>query len=454
MRKLAVMLAVIALVTAFAPATAHARSKWNDPQKKLMAKEGAIADAYRKLAERVKGLQIEAETYVRDFVAESDEIDKSVNAFVRFAELGKPRYYEDGICEVDATLKLSTIVTELEKIRNGVYKGGKFKGTVFQKITQHVETDVIEVTGSAALADDRAEAEGGGRRPLPARGGRNAGFWRGVPAKHKLMAKEAAIADCYRKLAERVKGVRIDAQTTVRDFVTESDEINKAVRTNLRWVKLNRPKWLEDGIVEVRGSVKLNYIITTLDQIVEAKYKGDKVKMKRWQQVKQESHNIVVEATGSGTTSWGDKSDDDDGDTDEGDDMAPGKGMVDDDDPVIPAWARQVYTATGKGALADDEELSEARRKIKAERAALVDARRRLLEHIKGLRVDSRTTVSDFATETDEIRTQIDGLIRGSRQEGKPKWSEDGICEVTVVLDLKDLWRILQAQRRLKGARR
>jgi len=448
MRRIAIFMAALALAALLGAGEARAQGKWTDNQKKLMAKEAAIADAYRKLAEQVKGLQIDAQTYVRDFVAQSDEINKSVSAFIRFAKVGQPKYYDDGICEVEASLTLETVITELEKICNGVYKGDKFKGEMFQKIHQYVKTDLITAKGNSAIATAEDEGAGaaagaGGKAPLPARGGRNRGFWAKVPAKYKLMAKEAATADCYRKIAEQIKGVRIDATTYVRDFVAESDEINKAVSANLRWVKLDEPKWLEDGIVEVHGSVKLEYIITTLDEIVRAKFKGDKVKIDKWQQINQEVKSQLIEATGSGTTSYGQKEG-------EGEVAEPtDKGMVDEGE-VIPAWARERYTAVGKGAMAADENLSEARRKMKAERAALVDGQRKLLEYIKGLRVSSRTTVNDFATENDEIRTQIDGVIRGSRQEGEPKWSEDGICEVKVVLDLSELWKILQAQAKLK----
>ncbi|MCH7925737.1 MAG: lipoprotein required for motility, partial [Planctomycetes bacterium] len=39
-------------------------------------------------------------------------------------------------------------------------------------------------------------------------------------AQNKLLAKRAAEADCYRKLAETVYGVKLNSNTYVRDFVT------------------------------------------------------------------------------------------------------------------------------------------------------------------------------------------------------------------------------------------
>lgn len=434
MKKISVVWMVVALAMMMVPGVVLGQNKWKSPQDKLMAKEAAISDAYRKLAEQVKGLHIEAETYVRDFVTESDEIEKSVDAFIRHAKLGTPRYFADGICEIDAELKLQTIITELEKIVNGKYKGNKFNGTSFQKITQNVKIDVIAVTGSGALREEGAAPAEPGGNPLPAAGGRNAGVWARVPANQKLMAAEAARADCYRKIGEQVVGAQIDARTTVRDFVAESDEIIKSLRANLRFVKLDEPRWLEDGIVEVHGSVNLRQVLTMVEEIVNTKYKDNRAKIDLWQKVTVDVKDYVIEATGSGAAKVAL-------------DPIDGPGVpVDDVDIDIPAWARQVYRATGKAALGTDETKSEAQRKLMAEQGALTDGRRKLLEYVKGLSIDARTTVSDFVTQSDQINAEVSGVITGSRQDGQAKWAEDGICEVNVVLDLKEVWKIVQAR--------
>ena len=49
-------------------------------------------------------------------------------------------------------------------------------------------------------------------------------------AQNKLLAKRAAEADCYRKLAEIVYGLQLSSSTYVRDFVTENDEIRTSGR--------------------------------------------------------------------------------------------------------------------------------------------------------------------------------------------------------------------------------
>ena len=60
-----------------------------DAQNKLLAKRAAEADAYRKLAECIKGLQITSDTYVKDFVTEADIIQTELDTFIRGATLLK-----------------------------------------------------------------------------------------------------------------------------------------------------------------------------------------------------------------------------------------------------------------------------------------------------------------------------------------------------------------------------
>lgn len=71
-----------------------------DAKKKLLSKRAAEADAYRKLAECIKGLEINSTTYVKDFVAESDEIRTSMDDFIRGVRLGEAKWHSDMSCEV------------------------------------------------------------------------------------------------------------------------------------------------------------------------------------------------------------------------------------------------------------------------------------------------------------------------------------------------------------------
>lgn len=74
---------------------------------------------------------------------------------------------------------------------------------------------------------------------------------KGSAAQKRLMARRAAIADGYRQLAELINGVRVDSETVVKDFVTESDTIRTQVSALIKGAKIGDTRYLSDGSVEV-----------------------------------------------------------------------------------------------------------------------------------------------------------------------------------------------------------
>lgn len=85
---------------------------------------------------------------------------------------------------------------------------------------------------------------------------------------------------------------------------------------------------------------------------------------------------------------------------------------------------------------------NEAQRRLMAKRAAKVDALRNLTEIIYGLQIDSRTTVRDFVTQSDLIRSRVSAVIQGA-QEIDYRELPDGTAEVTMEITLGDVEDIL-----------
>lgn len=83
------------------------------------------------------------------------------------------------------------------------------------------------------------------------------------------------------------------------------------------------------------------------------------------------------------------------------------------------------YGGAAKGNMALSRPLSR--------RAAIGDAYRNLLEIIKGVKIDSVTTVENFMVTQDIIRTQIDGVVKGARiHKEKYESQPDGSLLATV----------------------
>lgn len=97
-------------------------------------------------------------------------------------------------------------------------------------------------------------------------------------------------------------------------------------------------------------------------------------------------------------------------------------------------WSTGMISAVGIGAPPANP-ANPAQARAMAERAAQVVAYRNLLESVKGVQVDSQTTVENFMVTSDVIRTQVSGFVQGAMIMDK-KYMSDGSVEVTVGMKL------------------
>jgi hypothetical protein len=97
-------------------------------------------------------------------------------------------------------------------------------------------------------------------------------------------------------------------------------------------------------------------------------------------------------------------------------------------------WTQGLLTAVGIGAP-PERFYGKPQARPMAMRAAQVDAYRKLLEVASGVRVDATTMVKDYAVESDSVRTQVEGIVRGA-QIVKTDYLSDGTVEVTVQMPL------------------
>ncbi len=77
------------------------------------------------------------------------------------------------------------------------------------------------------------------------------------PALARALAGRAATVDAMRNLAQQIQGAHVDAKTTVKDFMTESDNVTLRVNTYIRGARVISKKEMPDGAVEVEMEVEL-----------------------------------------------------------------------------------------------------------------------------------------------------------------------------------------------------
>jgi hypothetical protein len=127
---------------------------------------------------------------------------------------------------------------------------GKVSMTDWTKIIDSKVAEQVGDKGIVNYEEGYIEAVGTGAPPEKYYGKPNA----------RPMALRAAQIDAYRNLLEVTKGVQISSQTTVKDFVTESDVINAQVEGLVKGAKVMNKEYLSDGTVEVTVRMPLNGI--------------------------------------------------------------------------------------------------------------------------------------------------------------------------------------------------
>lgn len=100
-----------------------------------------------------------------------------------------------------------------------------------------------------------------------------------------------------------------------------------------------------------------------------------------------------------------------------------------------------IFTAT-LSFSADINAQNEPQKRLMAKRAAKVDALRNLTEMVYGVRIDSRTNVRDFVTQSDVIRARMEAVIQGAKEVDYFE-HPDGTAEVTVEVTLGSIEDIL-----------
>jgi hypothetical protein len=427
-RRLPVLWALVATVVLGSAGWAWAQDPVSEAQNKLLARRAAEADCYRKLAETVYGVRITSDTFVRDFVTESDEIRTAVDTFVRGIRLGPPRYYDDGTCEVDAEVTVAKLVTKVKEIHSTHYHGNKVTTTDIENIKKYLKKDVIRVTGSGAprpdLPPDLPEGVGDILTPLPSDyviARVIPPIWTTVGGQGRLMAERAARVDAMRKLLEQIKGLRLTSDTLVRDFITESDEIStRAEGIVVGASEVSKYLHHDELIAEVTMEVPVEKVVTRIKELHSEYYHGNKVTKTDITNVKKTIKRNVVRATGSG--------------------VPPPRFMsrVASAGVEMPGWFGERIKATGQGT---DPEIGSAQGKLRAARAARLDAMRKLAEQVYGLTITSETSVRDFVTEYDDIATQVDAVLTGAVAD-EPVFSSD-VAEVTVSLPAAEVWSVV-----------
>lgn len=108
-------------------------------------------------------------------------------------------------------------------------------------------TPVTEIKGVVNWDQGVIQAVGTGVPPAQANS----------PAQANAMARRAAVVDAYRNLTELIGGVRVEAETTVRNFEVASDVVRTKISGLIQGAKIVNEQQMPDGSYQVTMQVNL-----------------------------------------------------------------------------------------------------------------------------------------------------------------------------------------------------
>ena len=118
----------------------------SEGHQKIMAKRAAELDAYRRLAARMLGIQINGNTTVRDMALENDELVAGLSHVLKGAATTGIKFNkDDGSCEVTMAIKTADVLRTTKRI----VKGEKVTTT----IKDSIEEKTFSETGRGAMRE-------------------------------------------------------------------------------------------------------------------------------------------------------------------------------------------------------------------------------------------------------------------------------------------------------------
>jgi len=285
------------------------------PDQKLMAKRAAEIDAYRNMAERIMGLKISSDSLVLDYVSQSDKIATHMDHFIKGLQIKENEtiWFDDGTCEVVVEASLSQVINELKTTVDKYYDGNKFDRQQFDEIKTNTKAGTLTEIGAGAVRQNSVIRQSKSAPivmdmvnprsrliDLPE-------IYKKYPARNRLMAKRIAALDAYRKLIERIYGLKIDAKTTVRDFNVNlsSDVITGRLMSELKGMRIEEVRYQPDGIIEMQVSVTLKQLVKTLKRVSDQYYTetGKRIKSDTFDEINTQTNRRTVTVLGMGAIS-------------------------------------------------------------------------------------------------------------------------------------------------------
>jgi len=215
-------------------------------------------------------------------------------------------------------------------------------------------------------------------------------IWQQAGPQKRLLATRAAELDGDRLLMERIYGLEINRETSIGDLAVVDDSIAGAVKGALIGaVSAGPAEYLPDGRVQVIRAVKVTEIVESIEKTIKSQPReGGKYP------------------------------------------------RVSDNGTVKRAEREKVLEVLGNAALPE----SPGHDKVRAKRAAELDAYQRLAGRLMGVRLSSSSTVRDFCLQNDALVAALSHTLKAAKPTAI-EFGSDGTCQITMEIKVADIVR-------------
>lgn len=221
---------------------------------RLDVRRQATDNAYRQLLAKVRTLRLTASRRVSEYLDSDQRVADGLAAFVRSrAEIGALRYLPTRLSQVELTIKLSDLVTELKGLSNAYAEGAEFAVDQLDAMSTLNDEPVLRVTGVAVPVAAGAPAPPA-EEVWPSTSEAEPPENVADPDQAQLLAQRAAVARCREELRRAMldkpvpglaEGTTLGAAMTGQEGFRQDVD---ALLTNLRVVQV---KELKGGRVRV-----------------------------------------------------------------------------------------------------------------------------------------------------------------------------------------------------------
>lgn len=313
-----------------------------------------------------------------------------------------PRWYSDGVCEVDARVDPEALSSLLLKLSSAL-------GATNDSIAERAQRwPVLRSTGTA----------GAGERPHGPPG------WEDIAPVGVRLAGRAARAAAVDALMQQIAQLQITPGVRVRAFFQADESIAPAVREALERAVRVKLNFAVDQVACAGASIDMPELIRILTRVCAEHYHGQRFQSPAFREMVLSAPGRTLSATGLAVAPERYRT------------QAPTRPS----NRTPPRWAARTLRATGRYVPAPGDGFVEPIRIA----LARLDATARLDARVRELELDERTTVAALLDAHNRLEDDLALLLSGARVTDI-EHDQSGAVTVHLELPLMRLWQIVAA---------